>query len=281
MSLVSSIIQKQIAKGQIARQEANQSIQRHHGVRGLGNQNQTSDPLNPTNDSTNPTNDALTQTNDSTNQTNASTNQTSSTTINDLGDLKTSLKAETTVGVISRKLARVGTTYGISRVVMGNDAKSYQDYGYGATSGWGTAIASSIVGTATNIGMFWGLEQSIGSPFVNEQESATIMDLFSNSITEWAIDVPIAIANAYHGYKRHNDSVGWGLGWLLFGELGLGIAQGFGKPLPEVSQYIPLEQIKSNQQGGYQQGGYQQGGYQQGGYQQGGYQQGGYQQGGY
>ncbi len=236
MSLVSNIIQNQVAKGRIVRQEAQQSMQKYRGTRGLGEGISTN------------------------------TSNVDNVDVNDVGELKTALKAETTVGLISRKLARVGTTYGISRVVMGSEAKSYQDYGYGATSGWGTAIASSIVGTATNLGMFWGVEQSIGSPFVDENENATLADLFSNSMTEWAIEVPIAIANTYHGYKRHNDSVGWALGWLFFGELGLGIAQGFGKPLPEVAQYIPLDQVKANQQGGYQQGGYQQGGYQQGGY---------------
>ena len=153
MSLVSNIIQNQVAKGRIVRQEAQQSMQQYRGVRGLG-------------------------------ETPSNSSNVDNVDVNDVGELKTTLKAETTVGVISRKLARVGTTYGISRAVMGSEAKSYQDYGYGATSGWGTAIASSIVGTATNIGMFWGVEQSVGSPFVDEKESATIADLFSNSIVE-------------------------------------------------------------------------------------------------
>jgi hypothetical protein len=40
---------------------------------------------------------------------------------------------------------------------------------------------------------------------------------------------------AYHGYKRHNDSVGWAIGWGLFGSaiwplaLPIAYAQGFGE----------------------------------------------------
>ena len=38
-------------------------------------------------------------------------------------------------------------------------------------------------------------------------------------------------ANAYHGYKRNGDSLGYGLAWLFAGPTGLGVAvqQGFGK----------------------------------------------------
>ena len=41
------------------------------------------------------------------------------------------------------------------------------------------------------------------------------------------------IANGYHGYKRNNDSLGYGLAWALTGTLGLGLAleQGYAKPL--------------------------------------------------
>lgn len=42
-----------------------------------------------------------------------------------------------------------------------------------------------------------------------------------------------SIANGYHGYKRNNDSLGYGLAWALTGTLGLGLAleQGYAKPL--------------------------------------------------
>lgn len=43
-------------------------------------------------------------------------------------------------------------------------------------------------------------------------------------------------AGAYHGYKRNNGSIGWGIGWGLLGgmftiiAIPIAIAQGFGKP---------------------------------------------------
>lgn len=42
---------------------------------------------------------------------------------------------------------------------------------------------------------------------------------------------------AYHGYKRHHDSIGWGIGWAFVGglfpiiTLPVSLAQGFGKPM--------------------------------------------------
>lgn len=41
---------------------------------------------------------------------------------------------------------------------------------------------------------------------------------------------------AYHGYKRNHGSVGWAIGWSIFGSLmpffsiPLSLAEGFGKP---------------------------------------------------
>ena len=52
----------------------------------------------------------------------------------------------------------------------------------------------------------------------------------------WEIVIPISVGlSAYHGYKRHNDSLGWGLGWGLLGGLfpiitpTVAFAEGFGK----------------------------------------------------
>jgi len=44
-------------------------------------------------------------------------------------------------------------------------------------------------------------------------------------------------ACVYHGYKRHNESIGWALGWGAVGALVpvigpvIAVAQGFGKPM--------------------------------------------------
>lgn len=58
----------------------------------------------------------------------------------------------------------------------------------------------------------------------------------SLAIVVWGIAATAsAAASAYHGYKR-NDSVGWAIGWFLFGSIlpaitpAVALAQGFGKP---------------------------------------------------
>lgn len=44
------------------------------------------------------------------------------------------------------------------------------------------------------------------------------------------------VSGAYHGYKRNNESIGWGIGWALLGNIfwpvtiPVSLAQGFGKP---------------------------------------------------
>lgn len=52
----------------------------------------------------------------------------------------------------------------------------------------------------------------------------------------WRIAAGVsAVASAYHGYKRHGDSIGWGIAWFLLGGLfpvitpGVAVIQGFGK----------------------------------------------------
>ena len=40
-----------------------------------------------------------------------------------------------------------------------------------------------------------------------------------------------ALASGYHGYKRHGGSIGMMLGWALFGNTGVALAQGYAKPL--------------------------------------------------
>lgn len=54
--------------------------------------------------------------------------------------------------------------------------------------------------------------------------------------TAWMVASTASMALCvYHGYKR-NDSIGWALGWGLFGSLApvvaptIALAQGFGKP---------------------------------------------------
>lgn len=51
------------------------------------------------------------------------------------------------------------------------------------------------------------------------------------SITYATISSVENVLNAIHGYRRHNGSIYWALGWLAFGNVGYAISQGYGKPL--------------------------------------------------
>jgi hypothetical protein len=55
--------------------------------------------------------------------------------------------------------------------------------------------------------------------------------------TIWTVaGVAGAALGAYHGYKRNHGSVGWAIGWSIFGSflpffsIPLSLAEGFGKP---------------------------------------------------
>lgn len=51
------------------------------------------------------------------------------------------------------------------------------------------------------------------------------------------LDMASIGVSAYHGYKRHNGSIGWGIGWGLLGGIfpivtpAISFAQGFGRPM--------------------------------------------------
>jgi hypothetical protein len=51
-----------------------------------------------------------------------------------------------------------------------------------------------------------------------------------------AAGLATSIAGAYHGYKRNHGSVGWSIGWFIFGgliwplALPIMLAEGFGEP---------------------------------------------------
>ena len=72
----------------------------------------------------------------------------------------------------------------------------------------------------------------------------------SAAIANAAIMGTSFLANAYHGYHRHNQSKSWGLVWGMFGNLGLALSQGYGqeiKVMPtKVLMTSPLETVMSN-----------------------------------
>lgn len=61
-------------------------------------------------------------------------------------------------------------------------------------------------------------------------------------------NIAMRFASAYHGYKRNDDNVGYGLLWGLFGvpsAFGLALEQGFAKPISQTQRRLPQTQPKS------------------------------------
>lgn len=52
-------------------------------------------------------------------------------------------------------------------------------------------------------------------------------------------------ANAYHGYQRHDKSVLAGIGWGLFGNVGMALQQGYGLPMESKgeSRFLDMPQL--------------------------------------
>lgn len=61
-------------------------------------------------------------------------------------------------------------------------------------------------------------------------------------------NIAMRLASGYHGYKRNDDNVGYGLLWALFGTpttFGLALEQGFAKPISQTQRRISTTQPKS------------------------------------
>ena len=67
----------------------------------------------------------------------------------------------------------------------------------------------------------------------------TISDVTLPTLPTWykVLGAIGGILGAYHGYKRHNGSIGWAIGWSLLGSafapiaIPVAFAQGIGKPM--------------------------------------------------
>lgn len=57
-----------------------------------------------------------------------------------------------------------------------------------------------------------------------------------------------ALSCAYHGYQRHGEDLLAGLGWMLFGNLGIAAAQGYAKPLRKKAKSYQVEALRPNEQ---------------------------------
>lgn len=162
-----------------------------------------------------------------------------------------------------RYLADTTLGYMAGKAMYGNEAT---EQGYGAPSSWlqtsSATVGSGVVALTLDHYLFskyFGVD--IGATVLNlpirgEDESDdeyrarrdswveslkntpdfiqhldTLSTKATNSLqAEFFFWSALALAKAYHGYQRHNQSIGMMLGWALFGNLGLAVSQGFAKP---------------------------------------------------
>ncbi len=150
---------------------------------------------------------------------------------------------QTFIGALSYYLADIGASYGMANAVMSKEAKAYKEKGYGAASGWETAGVAEITSYLTTTLMYKVLSDQ-GLPFTNRDEGLDFYHILRN---HFILGFPLFALNSYHGYKRHHDDFWWGVGWGLFGNTGLAIAQGIAKPLPPLKdEYVPINKLKQN-----------------------------------
>lgn len=129
--------------------------------------------------------------------------------------------------VYSDNASSLGTVVGASAALaagyaMGNyvlEGKNAPE-GFGRETTWGPTIG---VGLASPI--LGALVSSILLP------SAAATDTDSKNTLGSLISMAEGAANIYHGYKRHNESIAWAIGWGVFGNAGYAVSQGFAKPI--------------------------------------------------
>jgi len=75
------------------------------------------------------------------------------------------------------------------------------------------------------------VEPVLGETEVEVKSNTSTIDTLA-----WLGRIGGTVSGAYHGYKRNNESIGWGIGWALLGNIfwpvtiPVSLAQGFGKP---------------------------------------------------
>lgn len=146
---------------------------------------------------------------------------------------------------------------GVSSAIMGRASDPTSDYG--KDTSWGAAITAGIVTRiATQIldeivlqpHLGHVKEIIVGNPETDEGRKQiddfqleylrdSVDSYFeTKTVLPYLSNLAVSSLNAYHGYKRHNNSPAWALGWFLatssgLSNLGLAYNQGFAKPIPE------------------------------------------------
>jgi hypothetical protein len=117
----------------------------------------------------------------------------------------------------------IGADYAVGQYVYKDRLQTTSEQ-IGIESSWSESILSTIGG------------ELLGSIVSGVLLPSSLKDF---QVTSPSLDSGLAqfvkgahsLACAYHGYKRHNNSILWSLGWGVFGNAGLAISQHFAKPL--------------------------------------------------
>lgn len=117
----------------------------------------------------------------------------------------------------------IGTDYAVGQHMYGDRAKNTSEH-VGVESSWGESILATIGGE-----LLGGLVSSMLLP--SSIKDFRVVSSSADSGLAQMVKGAHSLACAYHGYKRHNDSILWGLGWAMVGNAGLAVSQHFAKPL--------------------------------------------------
>ena len=117
----------------------------------------------------------------------------------------------------------IGTDYAVGHHVYRDKSKS-TPHQVGIESTWGEAILAGFGGEILG-GIVSGM--LLPASIKNFQVAGPSLDTGLAQVVKGAH----SLACAYHGYKRHNDSILWALGWGMIGNAGLAMSQNFAKPL--------------------------------------------------
>lgn len=131
--------------------------------------------------------------------------------------------------------ADIATTYGIGKLLNADEKDS-------ALLAAGSILAGDVISSFIVNKLLINFDTQFGTGGQGSGSDLTfaiglpIATRFYSPV--YVVSNPFSFAEAlvagYHGYKRNNDNLGYGLAWGLLGQsagIGLALAQGYAKPL--------------------------------------------------
>ena len=156
---------------------------------------------------------------------------------------------------LAQNFASVGAAYGLAKITLekqtnpklgafGNDVPAVIGISLGS---WfasnmlqyyvfdpllGTAIPETTIEIDVDNPADLEKSQLLKSSGISSDVAANaIQGLIGAELVSSTVDFIEFFANAYHGYQRHDKSLLAGIGWGLFGNIGMAIQQGYGLPM--------------------------------------------------